>query len=53
MLHPLTLPLTCEYQASSNQFCELKAVQAHEIVHDDSPEVYSPAEGPDPPRHLL
>lgn len=53
MLCPLTLPLTCKYQATGNQLCEFKAVQAHKIVHDDSPEVYSPAEGPDPPRHLL
>lgn len=53
MLHLLTLPLTCKYQASGNQLCEFKAVEAHEVVHDDSPEVYGPTEGPDPPRHLL
>lgn len=47
------LSLTCEYQASGHQLCELKAVQAHEIVHDDGPEVHGPEEGPDPPRHLL
>lgn len=53
MLYPVTLPLTCKYEASGNQLCELQAVQTHEIVHDDSPEVYSPTEGPHPPRHLL
>lgn len=53
MLHPLTSSLTCKYQALGHQLRELKTVQAHKIVHDNSPEVYSPAEGPDPPRHLL